>query len=161
MLKLALRPNALNIERLKEDEIHEAARVWYEAGIDEYTYLPTFQALTEPKAVVIFTNQIYRECEIWVAKRNGNIAGIAALKGDLLDRLYVHPNHQRQRIGDRLLNHCISIRPKGLRLFTHQENIRARAFYESKGFRAVAFGISPPPESAPDVEYRLGDPDVR
>jgi hypothetical protein len=43
--------------------------------------------------------------------------------------------------------------PRGLRLFTHQANAKARAFYEKEGFRVVRFGTSPPPESAPDVEY--------
>src|SRR5215468_3833881 len=36
---------------------------------------------------------------------------------------------------------------------THQENRPARAFYERHGFVAVKYVISPPPESAPDVEY--------
>ena len=43
--------------------------------------------------------------------------------------------------------------PAGLRLFTHVDNAPARAFYERLGFRAVAFGVSPPPECLPDVEY--------
>ena len=43
--------------------------------------------------------------------------------------------------------------PDGLTLFTHQRNNRARTFYERRGFRAVASGISPPPESEPDVKY--------
>ena len=30
---------------------------------------------------------------------------------------------------------------------------RARAFYERRGFRAVAFGRSPAPENEPDVKY--------
>jgi hypothetical protein len=30
---------------------------------------------------------------------------------------------------------------------------RARSFYERRGFRAVQFGVSPPPESEPDVRY--------
>src|SRR5687767_7326134 len=46
-----------------------------------------------------------------------------------------------------------SASPDGLALHTHQENHAARAFYEKHGFRAVKFGISPPPENAPDVEY--------
>jgi hypothetical protein len=30
----------------------------------------------------------------------------------------------------------------------------ARSFYEKQGFVAVYSGVSPPPESEPDVEYR-------
>jgi ribosomal protein S18 acetylase RimI-like enzyme len=43
--------------------------------------------------------------------------------------------------------------PDGLELHTHQENTKARRFYEKHGFEVVRFGVSPPPESAPDVEY--------
>jgi hypothetical protein len=32
--------------------------------------------------------------------------------------------------------------------------------YEKHGFKAVKFGLSPPPESAPDVEYRWRPADV-
>ena len=39
------------------------------------------------------------------------------------------------------------------RTHTHQQHAQARAFCEKHGFRAVKFGISPPPESEPDVEY--------
>ena len=38
-------------------------------------------------------------------------------------------------------------------LYTLQINLRARAFYEKNGFVAEAFGVSPPPESEPDIQY--------
>jgi hypothetical protein len=41
----------------------------------------------------------------------------------------------------------------GLECHTHQENQAARAFYERNDFIAVKYGISPPPESAADIEY--------
>lgn len=40
------------------------------------------------------------------------------------------------------------------RVWTHQKNSKARAFYEKWGLTAVRFGMSPPPESEPDVEYQ-------
>jgi hypothetical protein len=40
-----------------------------------------------------------------------------------------------------------------LGLFTHQRNEKARRFYEARGFVAVRFGMSPPPENEPDVRY--------
>ncbi len=42
----------------------------------------------------------------------------------------------------------------GLELYTHQQNSRACNFYEKLGFEAVKYGISPPPESVPDVAGR-------
>ena len=35
----------------------------------------------------------------------------------------------------------------------------SRAFYEKYGFTAEKFGVSPPPESEPDVEYHWRNPD--
>ena len=35
---------------------------------------------------------------------------------------------------------------------THLENKRTREFYEERGFMAVSFGVSSPPESMRDVE---------
>ena len=55
--------------------------------------------------------------------------------------------------GSALIAHAKRLHPSGVWLFTHQRNTRARAFYEARGFRAVAFGVSPPPESEPDVRY--------
>ena len=63
------------------------------------------------------------------------------------------PRCQRRGVGTALLERAKELAPEGLTLFTHQRNERARAFYERRGFRAVQFGVSPPPESEPDVKY--------
>ena len=43
--------------------------------------------------------------------------------------------------------------PEHVWLYTLQVNVNARAFYEKHGFVAEKFGVSPPPENEPDVEY--------
>jgi GNAT superfamily N-acetyltransferase len=70
-----------------------------------------------------------------------------------IDRLYVLPDVQRSGIGTALIRHAMELCPAGLELHTHQRNMAARSFYETRGFVAVRFGISPPPESEPDIEY--------
>ena len=60
--------------------------------------------------------------------------------------------------GTALLDEARRRSPGGLELHTHQQNASARAFYEKHGFEAVRFGISPPPESSPDVEYHWRPP---
>jgi ribosomal protein S18 acetylase RimI-like enzyme len=77
-----------------------------------------------------------------------------AIAGDLIDQLYVDPENQRQGVGTSLIASAKALSPSGLRLFTFETNARGRAFYEKHGFRAAGFGISPPPESEPHVEYR-------
>ena len=70
----------------------------------------------------------------------------------MADRLFVDPPEWRKGWGTQLIVLAKRCHRTGS-LQTHQENYAARALYERQGFKAVKFGISPPPESAPDVEY--------
>jgi ribosomal protein S18 acetylase RimI-like enzyme len=84
---------------------------------------------------------------------DGRPAAFMAIAGDFIDQLYVAPEHQRRGIGQALLAHARTLSPAGLRLFTFQINANGRAFYEKNGFVIARLGVSPPPESEPDVEY--------
>lgn len=64
-------------------------------------------------------------------------AGFAAVRADHLDHLYVAPMAQGQGIGARLLAAAKAVSPQGLRLHVFQRNLRARVFYERRGFRTV------------------------
>ena len=88
-----------------------------------------------------------------MAEEGGQVVAFLALRSSYIDRLYVDPAHQRKGWGTRLVEHARALSPRGLELHTHVENHGARALYEKHGFVAVRFGISPAPESAPDVEY--------
>ena len=141
------------IRRLRPKEVDEVARIWFRSGFDEYDYLPQFRALDEMEALKVFRHVILPNNELWVEKNNSSIRGFLALRNSYIDRLYVDPDHQRSGVGSRLLNKAKSIFPCGLQLHTHQQNERARYFYEKHGFVAVEFGLSPAPELVPDVEY--------
>src|SRR5262245_49371111 len=131
----------------------EVVAVWHRAGIAAYPYLPTWQAFTLEQARGVFERVIKPHCSIWVATRDERVVAYLAMKGSYVDRLYVDPRIWRHGWGTRLLDLAKRVSPRGLELHTHQENLAGRAFYERHGFRAVKFGLSPPPESAPDVEY--------
>jgi len=141
------------IRAYTDDDAAATARVWHRSGRDEYHYLPAFQALDDSQAFAVFAEQIADRCSIWVYEDEGVIAGFIAMQDDYIDRLYVDPDSQRQGVATALLNHARTVSPAGLRLHTHQQNRRARRFYEHAGFVPVRFGISPAPESVPDVEY--------
>ena len=81
------------------------------------------------------------------------VVAYLAMQGTYIDRLYVDPCEWRKGWGTHLVNFAKQLSPSGLELHTHQANVAARALYERHGFRAVKFGLSPAPESAPDVEY--------
>ena len=100
-----------------------------------------------------FRDTVMRENEVWLAVDGNEIVGLLALGEHKVDQLHVEPRWQGRGVGTALLDRAEELAAEGLMLFTHQRNERARAFYERRGFRAVRFGESPPPESEPDVKY--------
>ncbi len=92
--------------------------------------------------------------EVWVAELDGKIVGFLSVAGDHLDHLYIRPGYYRQGIGDRLLAIAKALSPQRLQLFTFQQNGRARAFYEARGFVLVDTNNgSRNEENEPDVLY--------
>jgi putative acetyltransferase len=101
-----------------------------------------------------FREHILAENTVWVAEdERGRPVAFMAVKEDFIDHLYVHPAHWREGIGEQLLNFARTLSSRHLWLYALQVNLNARAFYEKNGFKAVAFGVSPAPESEPDVKY--------
>lgn len=100
-----------------------------------------------------FRHHILITNRVWVVEMVGRPVAFLAMNNDFIDRLYIHPDFQRRGIGERLLNFAREKSPEHLWLYTLQINLNARAFYEKNGFVAEKFGVSPPPENEPDVEY--------
>ena len=100
-----------------------------------------------------FKNHILKDNKVWVMEFDSHPVAFMAMKDDFIDQLYVHPNHWRQGIGELLLQFAREHSPEHIWLYTLQINANARTFYEKNGFLAERFGVSPEPESEPDVEY--------
>ena len=81
------------IREIRHEETALAAGAWHRARLEEYTYLPTFQALRESQAVEVFRAVILPSCEVWVEVEKGEIRGFLALDGSTVDRLYVDPRN--------------------------------------------------------------------
>jgi ribosomal protein S18 acetylase RimI-like enzyme len=141
------------VRRLRDDEVDEVIRLWHVTKRDAYPYLPLEQSRTIEEDSRFFREAILPRSDIWVADDGAALLGFMALEGSYIDRLYIHPEHQRRGIGTALMRKAMDLSPDGLQLHTHVKNTQARAFYERHLFRAVKFGISPLPESEPDVEY--------
>ncbi len=141
------------IRPFQDADEFDTAAVWHRSGLAAYSYLPTWQAMTLETAQWVFHNVIRSQCAIWVGTLNGRVVSYLAMKGSLLNRLYIDPLEWRKGWGTKFVVFAKQLSPIGLELYTHQENYAARALYERHGFVAVKYGISPPPESAPDVEY--------
>ena len=139
---------------VRTEEMLAIADLWFASARVAHPYLPMLKALDSAQAREVFTRHVMPGLEIVVAEADGKLAGFLGMDGCCLDRLYIVPAAQGQGVGSQLLDAAKRRCPEGLELFTHQKNARARRFYEARGFRAVRFGISGPPESEPDVCYR-------
>ncbi len=138
------------LRRYRPEDFDALVLLWHETMEDAYPYLE-LHTLTQD--VGYFAENIVPTHDVWVAEIAGRLAGFLAIRESYIDRLYIHPRNQRCGIGTALLQRAQQLRPDGLELCTHQKNTPACEFYEKHEFTAVRFGLSPPPESEPDVEY--------
>jgi GNAT superfamily N-acetyltransferase len=93
-----------------------------------------------------------------VAVVDGRVVGFLSVSTDAdagwIDQLYVHPDWVARGVGAHLLELARDRLSAPVRLYTFQANARARRFYESRGFRAIAFGDgSLNEEKRPDILY--------
>jgi putative acetyltransferase len=142
-----------SVRPLEDPDVEGVVRVWNETKRDTYDFIPVERNRTVDEDRGFFLEHVLPVCRIWVAAEDAQIVGFVALRQSYVDRLYVRPSAQRAGVGAALLRQALQVSPAGIELHTHVKNAKARAFYEKHGFRAVKFGVSPPPESEPDVEY--------
>jgi GNAT superfamily N-acetyltransferase len=143
-----------SIRKYVDSDFEHLSRRWHETNLVSYPYVAEHQRHTLDDARAFFRTRLLTKCELWVAEDPRGLLGLIALDVPWIGHLAVFPGYQRCGIGSALLSQAREQSPRELRAFTFQRNLPARAFYERHGFVAVAFGVSPAPESEPDVEYR-------
>jgi putative acetyltransferase len=144
----------LEIRRMMNHEVEPTVAMWARSRWDALRWLEERMGHSPQDDLDFFRGTLMPENEILVAIEGQEIVGLIAIGTESIEQLFVEPTAQGRGIGTALLQRAMTLRPTGLRLYTHQRNARARSFYERRGFDAVAFGVSPPPEEEPDVEYR-------
>jgi ribosomal protein S18 acetylase RimI-like enzyme len=145
------------IRPYKSDDFEALTSLWRRAREQAFPEFQRAKGHTFEEDQAYFRDVILVNNDVWVAEVDGEPVAFMAIAGDFIDQLYVSPEHQRQGLGKALLKRARELSPEHLWLYTLQVNTRGRAFYEGNGFRAVKLGISPPPESEPDVEYHWGE----
>jgi ribosomal protein S18 acetylase RimI-like enzyme len=143
----------MSIREFRDSDEPAVVGVWHRSGQAAYPFLPGWQSLTLEQAARIFRELILTRCGIWVGTHDNEIVAYLAMNGSYIDRMYVDPPYWHKGWGSHFIAFAKEWSPDGLDLHTHQENYAARSFYEKHGFKIVRLGTSPPPESAPDVEY--------
>lgn len=117
------------------------------------TFLPMLHTAEQDRWFI--ENVILKECEVVVAERDGGIVSFLARDGEEIRMLYTHPDVVGSGAGGLLLEAVKVSGVAALELWCFQANIRARKFYEERGFRAVRFTDGADnEEKMPDVRYR-------
>jgi GNAT superfamily N-acetyltransferase len=110
------------------------AGIFKAARDDAMPWLPVLHSEAEDRR---FFGGVIDESEVLVARGDSGPVAFLALKGDLVEHLYVTPAAQRTGIGSALLEAARERRPGGLRLWVFQRNHGARAFYGRHGFAEI------------------------
>lgn len=142
----------VQIRRAVSADIAELAELFIASQADAVPFLRALHSDDETRAFI--ANQVFIECDVWVAVEGPCIVGMMALNGTHLDHLYLLPGYYRRGIGTKLLDQAKQLSPKLLSLYAFQVNARACAFYETHGFIAVELGDGSANEaSQPDILY--------
>lgn len=139
-------------------KIEEAVGVWERSRWAAQPWLEKRMNYSHEDNLRHFRLVVASKCEVWLGLEGEHVVGLLAVADGRVEHLYVEPECQERGIGTALLTKAKALSPRKLTLFTHQRNQRARAFYERRGFQPVRFGVSPAPESEPDVKY-VWEPD--
>jgi GNAT superfamily N-acetyltransferase len=122
------------LRRLELADMGTAARV-LRAAFDHS--LPSLAGLHTPEEDRwFFRERVFTSCEVWAAFDNAAMVGTLAFREGWIDQLYVLPRAQGRGIGTQLL-HVAQNAFDRLQLWTFQRNMRARRFYQARGFVLV------------------------
>ncbi|WP_166296115.1 GNAT family N-acetyltransferase [Bradyrhizobium sp. 27S5] len=143
--------SGLSIRQLALADMDAAARV-HRAAFDHA--LPWLAGLHTPdEDRWFYRERMFAACTLWGAFDGAAMSGVIAFRDDWIEQLYVLPAAQGSGIGGALLE----IARQGadrLQLWTFQRNVRARRFYEARGFAPVEqTDGSRNEEKEPDVRY--------
>jgi len=120
-------------------------------------FLPELHTAAED--LWFFSQRFLPANEVWVAEASGGeVVGYIGFDPAWINHLYILPESQGQGIGPALLEKALADgRPR--RLWTFQQNTRARRFYESRGFALIALTDgSGNEEKTPDALYEWRAP---
>jgi GNAT superfamily N-acetyltransferase len=117
------------IRRATKADSHEVSDTFL-AARETMTYLPRLHTDEDTRQ---FIANVVHELETFVAVRNNSVVGFAALHGDWLDHLYVHPSRFGTQTGTKLFEEAKFQRPNGFQFWVFQQNAGARRFYERQG----------------------------
>lgn len=131
----------------------DAVAAVFSASFRLLGFLPTLHTVAEEREFI--GEVILKECEVTVAEDDSGIVAFLARDGEEIRLLYVRPDCLGRGVGTQLIEVAQASGVAALELWCFQANMRARHFYEARGFRAVACTDGAHNEERkPDVRYR-------
>lgn len=142
----------MNLRRASLDDMPTLARLHRHTVRTSLPFVPDLH--TPEEDAWWFAERLYAANEIWLAEGDDGPLGYVAFRPDFIEHLFVHPDAQGNGLGLELLDqarrHAFE-----MTLWTFQQNLRARRFYERHGFVAVRqTDGADNEEKLPDVLYR-------
>jgi GNAT superfamily N-acetyltransferase len=119
------------LRRAVEGDARDIAIVHCTAMRISLSFLP--EVHSDEEDLRFFSERVLPTNEVWVADADGEAAGYIAFDDDWIHHLYLLPRFQAQGIGPQLLALALAD-GRTRRLWTFQQNDRARRFYEARGF---------------------------
>ncbi|MBI4174028.1 MAG: GNAT family N-acetyltransferase [Candidatus Aenigmarchaeota archaeon] len=138
----------LRISRIKLSEIPDAKRLLKTTWIDTYGRLYTKKSIEKITGVWhskenLISQAKGKEFYFGVAKENKKIVGLVTVRNMndgsvFLQRLYIHPKHQRKGVGKKLMNKALAyFNANKAMLEVEEKNGKAIDFYKKNGFMPV------------------------
>jgi putative acetyltransferase len=116
-------------------------------------FLPMLHTAEEDRRFI--ANVVLRDCEVTVAEDESGIVAFLARSGEEVRLLYTRPDRIGSGAGTQLIEAAKKSGVTALELWCFQANIRARRFYEARGFQAIRFTDGADNEERmPDIRYR-------
>ena len=131
----------------------DAVAAVFSASFRTLTFLPMLHSAAEDRRFI--ENMVFKDCHVIVAEGNTGIVSFLALKGQEVRLLYTRPDRIGRGAGTQLIEAVQKSGVRALELWCFQANIRARRFYEARGFHAIRFTDGADNEERmPDARYR-------
>jgi GNAT superfamily N-acetyltransferase len=138
--------------RATEQDAEAIAKVYF-LSFRLLTFLPMLHTLASYRWYV--ANRMLKEWPVTVAEDATGIVAFLGLRGEEVGHFYVRPDRIGQGVGTLLLEAAKSTGVDALELWCFQANVRARRFYEARGFKSIRFTDGADNEERmPDVRYR-------
>jgi putative acetyltransferase len=125
----------IRIEKAKEEDIAEVARLFKTTRESELPYLPKLH--TPQEDVSFFRAKVFSQQTVHVLREDRvRLVGFIAFDSEWIHHLYILPELTGHGLGTQLMK-LAKKNSKNLQLWAFERNVRAIRFYQKHGFKII------------------------